>query len=116
MPQVAAEATGHFFLNHTQHMGRGMRGCPGAYWNDGLFDVIAPQQLPRAELLRVFKGVQEGGWHKHITPYLQGREALFEFPTDEGVINLDGEVVRFEGGQVKVECVRDVVRLFAPQC
>jgi diacylglycerol kinase family enzyme len=114
--KLVAPATSTFWITHTQHFGRGMRGSCEAYWDDGVFDCSAPEQLSAARLIQIFNGVKGGGWNKHVTPYFRGREAIFEFPTDEGLVNIDGETVRYEGGQVKVECVRNVVRFFAPQC
>lgn len=114
--KVVAPATSTFWITHTQHFGRGMRGSCEAYWDDGVFDCSAPQQLSAARLIQIFNGVKGGGWNKHVTPYFRGKEALFEFPTHEGLVNIDGEVMRYEGGKVKVECVPKVVRFFAPQC
>jgi diacylglycerol kinase family enzyme len=38
--RVTSEAS-TFFINHTQHLGRGLRGCPHALWDDGLLDVMS---------------------------------------------------------------------------
>ena len=111
--RVTAEAS-HFWVNHTQHMGRGMKGCGRAYLDDGLLDCCEMGQESRARLLRVFNGVKGGGWHEHVAAYHQGVEATFEFQTDEGLINIDGETCRFEGGKVHVKCVPAIVRVFAP--
>lgn len=113
--KVCAPRTSHFWITHTQHFGRGMRGSCDAYWDDGVFDCSAPEQLSAARLIQVFNGVKGGGWNKHVTPYYRGKEALFEFPTHEGLVNIDGETVRYEGGKVKVECIPKVVRIFAPK-
>ena len=163
--KVVAPATSTFWITHTQHFGRGMRGSCEAYWDDGMFDCSAPQQLSAARLIQIFNGVKGGGWNKHVTPYFHGKEAsvsetslsppflpricsrtlmgcfappccplflltcallmtpshseaLFEFPSNEGLVNIDGEVMRYQGGKVKVECIPKVVRFFAPlsQC
>lgn len=48
-------------VNHTQHMGRGLRGCPNARWDDAVLDIMYINRTTRAKLVRMFNGVKTGG-------------------------------------------------------
>lgn len=41
------------FVNHTQHLGRGLRGCPHALWDDGLLEIAAIERQSRANLVGI---------------------------------------------------------------
>ena len=46
---------------------------------------------------------------------LQAKKCVLELPVHEGLFNLDGEVVRFEGGRITIDCVSRAFRLFSPK-
>eukprot|EP01050_Picozoa_sp_SAG11_P014960 SAG11_NODE_1895_length_4093_cov_4.148473_2_plen_165_part_00 len=52
--KVVAEGASTFFLNQTQHFGKGMRACPAAFWDDALFDMswIASKRRGEVRLSR----------------------------------------------------------------
>ena len=72
----------------------------------------APQR--RGEVLRIFGGLQTGG-HGSLVETLQAKKCVLELPVHEGLFNLDGEVVRFEGGRITIDCVSRAFRLFSPK-
>eukprot|EP00041_Stephanoeca_diplocostata_P013439 m.235474 g.235474 ORF g.235474 m.235474 type:complete len:231 (+) comp19339_c0_seq1:1555-2247(+) len=102
-------------VNHTQHMGRGLRGCPDARWDDGVLDIMYINRTTRAKLVRMFNGVKTGGKHVQLTPVVQGKEAVLRFPTEEGLFNIDGQVCRYEGGKISVQCKPNAIRFFSPK-
>ena len=109
---VATEAQA-FFLNHTQYFGKGMRACPHALWDDGLFDMAWFSHKRRGAVLRIFGAIQTGA-HDSLVETRQAKQCVLELPCQEGLFNLDGEVVRYVGGKITIECVPRAYRLLAP--
>ena len=44
----------------------------------------------------------------------QGTQCTLEFPDHEGLFNVDGEVIRYQGGRVTIDCLPKSFRIFAP--
>lgn len=110
--ECVAEAASTFFLNQTQHFGKQMRACPNAWWDDGLFDVEWISDKRRGEVLRIFDLIKDGR-HDSLVESRQGKRCVLHMDEDEGLFNLDGEVVRFKGGKISIDCIPKAFRLFA---
>lgn len=51
--ELVSNHVSNFSVQHTQHVGKGLRVCPLAYWNDGLADIMVLISRPnRTENLR----------------------------------------------------------------
>lgn len=112
--QPVTEAASTFFLNHTQHFGKQMRACPHALWDDGRFDIAFISAKRRGEVVRIFGAIQKGG-HGPLVEERQGQQCILELPEDTGLFNVDGEVVRFQGGRIQIDCLPKSFRLFSPR-
>ena len=85
----------HFFLNQTQHFGKQMRACPNAWWDDGLFDMEWISNKRRGEVVRIFDLIKDGR-HGSLVQSRQAKKCLLQMEDDEGLFNVDGEVVRYK--------------------
>jgi len=103
------------FATNTQHFGKGMRACPHAQIDDGLFDLIFLKRARRGETLALFKLLPTGAHIGHSkVGYLQMTAATIKFPERPiGVINIDGEVFRFDGA-IKLAIQPKQFRMFVP--
>ena len=110
--KCVANAASTFFLNQTQHFGKKMRACPNAWWDDGLFDMEWISDKRRGEVVRIFDLIKDGR-HTSLVESCQAKSCVLHMEDDEGLFNLDGEVVRFKGGQIQIECVPASFRLFS---
>ena len=68
----------------------------------------------RGEVLRIFGAIQKGA-HGPLIEAAQARKCVLELPADEGLFNVDGEVVRFVGGKISIDCLPRSWRLFSPR-
>jgi diacylglycerol kinase family enzyme len=110
--ECVAEECSTFFLNQTQHFGKQMRACPNAWWDDGLFDMEWISNKRRGEVVRIFDLIKDGR-HCSLVESRQAKNCVLHLEDDEGLFNVDGEVVRYRGGQITIECTPGVFRLFA---
>jgi diacylglycerol kinase (ATP) len=110
--ECVADACSTFFLNQTQHFGKQMRACPNAWWDDGLFDMEWISNKRRGEVVRIFDLIKDGR-HGSLVESRQAKKCVLHMEDDEGLFNVDGEVVRYRGGQVHIECTPGAFRLFA---
>ena len=94
------------YLNNTQHFARLLRAAPRAVLDDGKMDVLLLERGSRSLLLALFLLLQSGA---HVggegVRYLQEEEVWMKPGEGRGVINVDGEIVEFEG-ELSVRCVR----------
>ena len=49
-----------FFINHTQHFGKGLRAAPHAYIDDGKMDIVVSKLPPRGESVAMFQQLPTG--------------------------------------------------------
>ena len=95
------------------YYGGGMKICPNAKVDDGLFDIIFLKKVTRRTLLRVFPKVYDG---KHIT-----HPAVVEYESDTIEISntidtywqVDGEIIGFT--PVKAFTVKEGLNVLVPQ-
>ncbi|WP_433226973.1 hypothetical protein [Microtetraspora malaysiensis] len=100
---------------NTSSYGAGMRVCPDARPDDGLFDVLVLGAVPKGEFLRTFPKVYRGGHvgHPAVTIRRAARVTLEAVGPGAGVVAYaDGERV----GPVPVTCavVPGALRVLAP--
>lgn len=91
--------------------GGGMRVCPDAAYDDGLFDVLILHRVAIARFLRIYPTVFRGA-HTHFpeVQILRGRRVRLEA---EGIVaQADGE--RFEPLPLDLEVVPGALRVVAP--
>jgi diacylglycerol kinase family enzyme len=110
-------ATGQFvtlFINNTQFFGSALRGSPLAKFDDGFFDLVLCQSATRGQLFALFQLLPSGAHYnsKHVQ-YIQAKKIEFTPKQRLGVINVDGEVVKYEG-QISVECFNKVLPIILP--
>jgi diacylglycerol kinase family enzyme len=94
------------YLNNTQYFARLLRAAPKAVLDDGKMDVLMLERGSRSLLLGLFlllaTGAHVGG---EGVRYLQEEEVWMRPGEGRGVINVDGEIVEFEG-EIRVRCLR----------
>ena len=94
------------YLNNTQYFAHNLRAAPRAVLDDGLMDVLMLERGSRSLLLALFVLLASGA---HVggagVRYLQEEEVWMRPGEGRGVINVDGEIVEFEG-ELSVRCVR----------
>lgn len=89
--------------------GGGMKVCPDASLNDGLFDVMVLGKVSRIELLKVFPKVYRGG---HV-----GHPAVTFYRCNE--IEIDGSGSSFADGEpiaqlpLRAQCVSEALKVWA---
>ena len=97
------------YLNNTQYFARMLRAAPRAVMDDGKMDVLMLERGSRSELLAMFLVMGSGA---HVgakgVRYLQEEEVWLKPGEGRGVINVDGEIVEFEG-ELTVRCKRKVL-------
>ena len=89
-----------------------MRACPNAWWDDGLFDMEWISNKRRGEVMRIFDLIKDGR-HDSLVESRQAKSCVLHMEEDEGLFNVDGEVVRFTGGRISIECTPGAFQLFA---
>jgi diacylglycerol kinase (ATP) len=98
-------------VGNGSHYGGGMRICPGARLDDGLFDLTVVGECSRTTLVRVFPRVYRGSHLSHpaVTVY---RAAKVEIEAPGVTGYADGEAL----GPLPLtaECVPGAARLLAP--
>jgi diacylglycerol kinase (ATP) len=91
--------------------GGGMRICPDARMDDGLFDVTVVGPLGRAELVRLKPRLRTGRHVEHRSvQVIRGREVRLESP--DAVAYADGE--RLTRLPISLSCVRSALRVVVP--
>ena len=76
-----------------QYYGAGMKICPDAVIDDGLFDLTFLKKIPRRTLLRVFPKVYSGNHVSHPAVILE-RASVIDITTNEDTLwQVDGEVI-----------------------
>lgn len=93
----------HFVLGaNTIHTGTGMKMAPKAKMDDGLIDLLLVKAGSRAQLLKLFPRIFDGGHiHSPLVEYLQ--VSGFELETEKNMLlNLDGEILGTSPCKVKV--------------
>lgn len=80
-------------IGNAQSYGGGMRVCPNAHLDDGLFDVCVVQRVNRSEFLRAFPGVFAGR-HTHHPRVMMRRCRSVRVRSKQSVpVLADGEIV-----------------------
>lgn len=101
------------FANQTPHFGEGLRAAPGAKLDDGLLDLVLMTEGSRDEMLEIFQqlptGAQQG--HRRLLEK-QCKSVRIEPAQASGLVNIDGEVVKYEG-PIEIEVLPKSLRLFA---
>jgi hypothetical protein len=64
------------------------------------------------EVLRIFDLIKIGA-HGSLVEARQAKSCVLELEEQEGLFNVDGEVVRFRGGRIAIDCVPGAFKLFA---
>lgn len=110
--QITADFT-TLFVNQTQYFGKGLRACPAAMLDDGLFDMVYLLDATRGQKLLVFLQLPVGrhGNNSALT-FKQARRVKFTPHAGEGVLNIDGENYPF-AGSIEIELVPAAFRIFA---
>jgi len=103
------------FATITQHFGKGLRASPHAHVDDGLFDMVFVKKAKRSETLALFKLLPTGAHIGHPkVGYVQVIDAVVRFDNRTlGVLNIDGEVFRFDGA-IKMQIQPKQFRMFIP--
>ncbi|MCF3961560.1 diacylglycerol kinase [Streptomyces fuscigenes] len=98
-------------VGNTSSYGGGLRMCPGADWEDGLFDVTVVGPCSRTTLLGVFPRVYRGGHvgHRVVTVH---RAAAVTLAAPRTSAYADGEPLG--ALPLTARCVRGALRLLAP--
>ena len=97
------------YLNNTQYFAKGLRAAPRAVLDDGRMDVLMLEKASRSLLLAGFLLLKTGAHTKaEGVKYLQEEEVWLRPGEGRGVINVDGEIVEFEG-EITVKCRRKVL-------
>tara|TARA_B100000029_G_scaffold12909_2_gene13506 strand:- start:13497 stop:14390 length:894 start_codon:yes stop_codon:yes gene_type:complete len=77
---------------NTKHTGRGMKMAPKSELNDGLIDLILVRNASRIKLLQMFPKIFDGSHIEDpIVEYYQVKSFSI-MPSDDEVLNLDGEL------------------------
>ncbi|HEY8530895.1 MAG TPA: diacylglycerol kinase family protein, partial [Limnochorda sp.] len=99
-------------VGNLPHVGGGIRICPGARADDGLFEVVVVEALPRLEVLRVLPKAFSGGHigHPKVQVY-SGRQVIID--SDAPLhLQADGEV--FAGLPAHFEVHPAALQLLVP--
>lgn len=99
-------------VGNLPHVGGGIRICPGARADDGLFEVVVVEALPRLEVLRVLPKAFSGGHigHPKVQVY-SGRQVIID--SDAPLhLQADGEV--FAGLPANFEVHPAALQLLVP--
>lgn len=80
-------------VQNNQHSGVGLRVCPFAVMDDGLFDVIFMPKISRGATLDLFDRLKKGGTHVYDEnlQYRRFRTMRIETGDSEDLVNVDGE-------------------------
>lgn len=99
-------------VGNLPHVGGGIRICPGARADDGLFEVVVVKALPRLEVLRVLPKAFSGGHIGHPkVQVLSGRQVIIDSAAPLH-LQADGEV--FSGLPAHFEVHPAALQLLVP--
>jgi len=102
------------FVNQTQHFGKGLRATPLAKIDDGVMDLCFMKEGTRGEQLEIFLQLPTGAHHANPgLTFQQVREVTLTPHAKSGVLNIDGEIMRYDG-TIRVQCVHRAFRMFIP--
>lgn len=103
-----------FYINKTQHFGKGLRGAPYAQQGNGLMEVYAIKStVSRGSQVASLQQVPTASHQSNpAIAYKQAKKCVITLP-GPGVFNLDGEAVRHDG-KVEVECLKQHLKIFTP--
>jgi len=88
---------------NTIHIGKGMKMAPKAKLNDGKMDIVfIENNFSRTELLKLFPTIFSGKHIKNIKVKYKQAEYLKLIPTNNEVLNIDGEMKGFTPIEIKV--------------
>lgn len=102
------------------YTGAGMQVAPGAKWDDGVFDLVVIDDMPRIELLRSFSRVYDGTLLSHPRVHHHtGRKILIEVGPGGATgktavaLELDGETVGSGGAEFRI--LPAALQVFVPK-
>ncbi|KNC47872.1 diacylglycerol kinase catalytic region [Thecamonas trahens ATCC 50062] len=86
------------FIQNTPHFGEGYYVVPSAKLDDGCMDIAILEQAHRGELLKTFTQLPRGAHtgNRKIQTY-RIQKAVIVPASSPGLINIDGEVIPFDG-------------------
>lgn len=100
-------------VGNAQSYGGGMRVCPDAHLDDGLFDVCVVQKTSRSEFLRAFPSVFAGK-HTHHPRVMMRRCRLVRIESKQSVpVLADGEIVG--SAPFRCEILPDALEVCGPR-
>ena len=88
---------------NTIHIGKGMKMAPKAKLNDGKMDIVfIENNFSRIELLKLFPTIFNGKHIKNIKVQYKQAEYIKLIPTNNEVLNIDGEMKGVTPMEIKV--------------
>ena len=97
------------YVNNTQYFAKNLRGAPRAQLDDGLFDLVMLPHASRSLLLALFLLLPAGARGPGVR-YVQASRVVMRPEGRRGVLNVDGEIVEYDG-PFSIECRRKLIPL-----
>ena len=98
--------------NDGQTFGHGMRVAPNAVYNDGLFDIVLVEGMPRTRIVMALNTVFSG---KHLlrSDVHSSRARVAEITSPDGLIGLELDGENTSGQQLKFEVLPEALNALA---